>query len=283
MNIQVKKYSGDLVPFSEESLFKSLTNSGASKHEAQQVYQQIVKDLYSEIPTKELYEKAYKALKEIKTSIAARYSLKRALQKLGPEGFYFEKWVAKIFETQGFDAITGQILEGKSKVTHEIDVVASNRKENYLCECKFRNDIDAKISVTTVMYFLARFVDLESNQITFFNRAFIPTKGCLITNAFFTSDSILFANYYNIELISWNYPEEKSIKRLTDFYGLYPITCLTSLTDEEEQMLLSKNCILVRELIHNPVLLDHFKFEKDRKEIILKEAHELLNERISNR
>ena len=215
-------------------------------------------------------------MKNLKSSFAARYSLKRALQDLGPEGFFFEKWVAKIFEVQGYDTITSQTLTGKSTINHEVDVIISNKTEDIVCECKFRNDIDAKISVTTPMYFLSRFIDLKDNSFTFFNRPFKPQKGYLITNAFFTTDSIAFAECYDISLISWNYPEDKSIKRLTDYHGLYPITCLTTLTKKEEQILLSKNCILVRELVKNPVLLDHFKFSAERKELILKEAEELL-------
>lgn len=276
--MNVKKYSGELVPFSEDSFRQSLLNSGASKEDVDKVCKTTLANVYDGIPTKELYEKAFKALKEIKSSVAARYSLKRALQKLGPEGFYFEKWISKIFEIQGFNTVTGQVLEGKSKVTHEIDVIVSNKTENYVCECKFRNDIDTKISVTTPMYFFARFIDLKDKEFSFFNRSFVPTKGFLITNAFFTTDSINFAKYYGIELISWNYPENRSLKRLTDSFGLYPVTCLTNLTEEEEAILLSKNCLLVRELVKNPVLLDHFKFSEDRKKSILNEAKELINE-----
>jgi len=276
MSILITKQSGETAPFSKDSLRKSLLNSGADEIDAEKICQKIEKEIYNGITTKELYEKAFKLLKEIRSSIAARYSLKRALQDLGPEGFYFEKWVAKVFEVQGYDTITGQQLTGKSSVNHEIDVVISNRDTDIVCECKFRNDIDAKISVTTPMYFLSRFNDLKNREFTFFNRSFKPNKGFLITNAFFTSDSIAFAECYHINLISWNYPEEYSIKRLTDKQGLYPITCLTTLTKEEEKILLSKNCILVRELVRNTVLLDHFKFSDDRKKIILNEAKELL-------
>lgn len=276
MSILITKQSGETAPFSKDSLRKSLLNSGADEIDAEKICQKIEKEIYNGITTKELYEKAFKLLKEIRSSIAARYSLKRALQDLGPEGFYFEKWVAKVFEVQGYDTITGQQLTGKSSVNHEIDVVISNRDTDIVCECKFRNDIDAKISVTTPMYFLSRFNDLKNREFTFFNRSFKPNKGFLITNAFFTLDSIAFAECYHINLISWNYPEEYSIKRLTDKQGLYPITCLTTLTKEEEKILLSKNCILVRELVRNTVLLDHFKFSDDRKKIILNEAKELL-------
>lgn len=276
MNIQIKKQSGEIVPFDKNSLHKSLINSGANLEDANQICDKITNEIYNGISTKELYEKAFGLLKNLKSSFAARYSLKRALQDLGPEGFFFEKWVAKIFEVQGYDTITSQTLTGKSTINHEVDVIISNKTEDIVCECKFRNDIDAKISVTTPMYFLSRFIDLKDNSFTFFNRTFKPQKGYLITNAFFTTDSIAFAECYDISLISWNYPEDKSIKRLTDYHGLYPITCLTTLTKKEEQILLSKNCILVRELVKNPVLLDHFKFSAERKELILKEAEELL-------
>lgn len=276
MNIQIKKQSGEIVSFDKNSLHRSLINSGANLEDANQICDKITNEIYNGISTKELYEKAFGLLKNLKSSFAARYSLKRALQDLGPEGFFFEKWVAKIFEVQGYDTITSQTLTGKSTINHEVDVIISNKTEDIVCECKFRNDIDAKISVTTPMYFLSRFIDLKDNSFTFFNRPFKPQKGYLITNAFFTTDSIAFAECYDISLISWNYPEDKSIKRLTDYHGLYPITCLTTLTKKEEQILLSKNCILVRELVKNPVLLDHFKFSAERKELILKEAEELL-------
>lgn len=277
MSIQIKKQSGETVPFDKKSLCRSLVNSGATQNDADEICNIITKEIYNGISTKELYEKAFSLLKNLKSSVAARYSLKRALQDLGPEGFFFEKWVAKIFEVQGYDTITSQTLTGKSTINHEVDVIISNKKEDIICECKFRNDIDAKISVTTPMYFLSRFIDLKENNFTFFNRPFKPQKGYLITNAFFTTDSIAFAECYDINLISWNYPENQSIKRLTDQQGLYPVTCLTTLTKEEEQTLLNKNCILVRELVKNPVLLDHFKFSKKRKELILKEAEELLS------
>lgn len=278
MRVQIKKQSGEIVPFEKKSLHKSLVNSGASIQDADKICDIIVSRLYNGVTTKEVYEQAFSLLKEIRSSVAARYSLKRALQELGPDGFYFEKWVAKIFEVQGYDTITSQNLIGKSTVNHEIDVLISNKKHDFICECKFRNDIDAKISVTTPMYFLSRFNDLKDGRFNFFNRPFKPTQGYLITNVFFTTDSIAFAECYGINLISWNYPENKSLKRLTDQQGLYPVTCLTTLTKDEERTLLTKNCILVRELVKNPILLDHFNFDTERKKLILNEANELLGQ-----
>src|SRR5690606_40076069 len=92
----------------KDSYQKSLMNYGTEEIYAKKICKKIEKEIYNGITTKELYEKAFKLLKEIRSSIAARYSLKRALQDLGPEGFYFEKWVAKVFEVQGSDTITGK-------------------------------------------------------------------------------------------------------------------------------------------------------------------------------
>lgn len=273
--MNVKKFSGELVPYNEASLKGSLLKSGANRQQVEEVLECLKGKLYDQISTRELYEKAFEELKNIKNSFAARYSLKKALRDLGPEGFYFEKWVTKLFQTQGYDAISGQTLQGEA-VTHEIDVIAYKNDKMFLCECKFRNDIDAKISVTTPMYFLSRFNDLKNLKFNYFSKEMSPTEGYLITNAYMTSDSIAFANKYDIKLISWDYPENRSIKRLVDEFTFYPITCLTTLTADETKILLSKNCILVKEIITNPVLLDHFKFDEDRKKIILEEANDLV-------
>jgi len=272
--MNVRKNSGELEPFNPDSLLHSLKNSGADEQEAQAIFKILEEEMFDGISTKKLYQTAFEELKKIRSSFAARYSLKNAIKALGPEGFFFEKWMAKIFQTQGYDAINSETLQG-SAVTHEIDILASKKEELLICECKFRNDLDAKISVTTPMYFLSRFNDLKEQTYAYFGKNLRPTTGVLITNAFFTSDSIDFANHYNIELISWNYPANRNIKSLTDDFGMYPITCLTTLTDEEEELLLKKNCLLVKEIIQNPVLLDHFKFSEERKKQLLEEANDL--------
>lgn len=274
--MRVVKLSGEVVEFDEFSLRKSLYNSGADKEEADRVFDIIYPKIYDLIPTKELYALAFEELKAIRNSFAARYKLKRALQALGPEGFYFEKWVTKIFLAQGFEAIHSQTIMGASGVTHEIDIIAHNKEESLFCECKFRNDIDSKISVTTPMYFKSRFDDIKVKTYEYFGKTIKPTRGFVITNAYFTTDSIKFAEYHQLNLLSWNYPKEKNIKSLINEMGLYPITTMTTLTDEEEQLLLSKNCLLVKEIVQNPTLLDHFKFPESRKKVILQEANELL-------
>lgn len=274
--MQVKKYSGELVPFNPESLKHSLTRSGASEKQVHMVYLDIREKVYDGIPTRELYQLAFDSLKKQRNTYAARYSLKKALRELGPEGFYFEKWIAKLFEDDGYQTLTGQTVEGHA-VSHEIDVVALKGEQMLAVECKFRNDIDAKISVTTPMYFMSRVKDVSGKTYAFFNGQHSFTDGWLVTNAYLTSDSTDFGRYYNLNLLSWDYPADKSIKLRVDDNGLYPVTCLTTLSELDKNQLLKKQCILVKDILAKPDLLDSLRVTLEKKNSILLEATELIN------
>lgn len=272
----VKKYSGELVPFNSDSLRHSLTRSGANNEQVEKVYTQIKEKLFDGISTRELYQLAFEALKSQKSSFAARYSLKKALRELGPEGFYFEKWIARLFQEYGFESTTGQTIQGHA-VSHEIDVVASKGNEMLAIECKFRNDIDAKISVTTPMYFLSRFKDISDISYHFFGQDKKFTQGWLVTNAYLTSDSKDFGKYYNVNFLSWDYPVDNSIKKRVDKAVFYPVTCLTTLTDVEEKTLLQNQIILVKDIINNKEALKSLKLDSDRLRLVLEEAKELID------
>lgn len=276
MNLYVKKYSGELVPFEPNKLRHSLSKSGASKNEVNQVFQRMQPRLYEGITTRELYELAFHILRSLRDSYAARYSLKKALRDLGPEGFYFEKWVSKLFENSGYQTITGKTIQGHA-VTHEIDVIASKGDKLLAIECKFRNDIDAKISVTTPMYFLSRVKDIQNLSFSFFERAQQFSDGWLVTNAYLTSDSIRFGEHYQLNLLAWDYPLHNSIKTQVDNLALYPVTCLTNLNASENAILLSSGCILVRDLVENPEYLRSLQAKESKKRRVLIEAQELIH------
>ena len=116
-----------------------------------------------------------------------------------------------------------------------------------------------------------------NNEYEFFGKKMKPTKGFLVTNAYLTTDSIDFANYYGIGLISWNYPEGKNIKEIVDYSALYPLTCLTNLTKEQEKQLMEKGTILVKELVENPTVLDELRLDENTKNNVLEEARELID------
>ena len=275
-NFRVTKYSGDIEPFNPNSLKSSLKKSGANIEEVQRVYREIEDKVYDGITTSELYELAFASLKNQRESYAARYSLKKALRDLGPDGYYFEQWVSKLFEDNGYKAVTGQTVQGHA-VSHEIDVVAMNDKSLLAIECKFRNDPEARISVTTPMYFMSRLKDIQGIPCHFFGQTKEISDGLLVTNAYFTSDSISFAKHYGLPLLSWDYPKGNAIKERVDNISEYPITCLTTLTKQDKEILLKRHhCILVKDILQDPAVLEKIQISSSKKKRILLEATDLV-------
>lgn len=279
MNMQVKKvrkYSGELTDFDIEKLRISLGKSGASDIEIEEVLECMGPQIHDGITTKALYKIAFRQLKKVSGTFAARYSLKRALRDLGPAGYYFEKWTSKFLQSYEYDTLENQIIQGNA-VAHEADVIAERNGKMFWIECKFRNTVDAKISVTTPMYLLSRVRDISEKAYNLFGREQQFSQGWLITNAYLTSDSILFGEYYGIKMLSWDYPAKKSIKNLVDQKALYPITCLTTSTKREKDYLLERGCILVKDIMENPEVLENNRVINPRnKNKILREVSELV-------
>jgi len=274
--MKIKKYSGELVDFDINRLKGSLMKSGASEETVDAVWQKMSDTLFDGISTKEIYQLAFQLLKDERNSLAARYSLKKALRDLGPTGYLFEKWIGRLFEHIGYKTQTSLVLAGRA-VNHEVDVIAQKEEEMLVIECKFRNTVDAKVDVTNPMYFLSRFIDLKDKSFSFFDKEMKFTEPWLVTNAYLTKDAISFGNCYNIHLLSWDYPVGNSIKSRVDSMGLYPLTCLTTINKLEKDRLLSSGYILVKDILKKPNALEGFGVSKQRLEKIYQEANELIN------
>ncbi|WP_312760783.1 restriction endonuclease [Epilithonimonas sp.] len=278
--MNIKNNAGETVEFEISKLENSLRNSGAGEQSLKRVLETILPKCFDGITTGELYRMAFEELKKISNSVAARYSLKKALLELGPAGFYFEQWIARVFQNIGYKTETGQLIKGHA-VTHEADVIAKKDDKTYWVECKFRNAEDTKISVTTPMYVLSRIKDISNIQYNLFGTKTEFTDGWLITNTYFTKDSIAFSEYYGLRLLSWDYPKDKNIKSLVDQNALYPITCLTTLDGKQKQKLLEEKCVLAKELFNNQNLLNILELNEEKKSEVLKEARELMTIKIS--
>ena len=278
--MKIKNNAGEIVEFEISKLENSLRNSGAGEQSLKRVLETILPKCFDGITTGELYRMAFEELKKISNSVAARYSLKKALLELGPAGFYFEQWIARVFQNIGYKTETGQLIKGHA-VTHEADVIAKKDDKTYWVECKFRNAEDTKISVTTPMYVLSRIKDISNIQYNLFGTKTEFTDGWLITNTYFTKDSVAFSEYYGLRLLSWDYPKDKNIKSLVNQNALYPITCLTTLDGKQKQKLLEEKCVLAKELFNNQNLLNILELNDEKKSEVLKEARELMTIKIS--
>lgn len=272
--MKIVKHSGDIVDFNPIKLKQSLLKSGASQSVVETILQTIKKEIYEGISTKQIYKMAFGLLKKASNSNAARYNLKEAVRLLGPAGFFFEKYIARLFASEHYETKTNLTLQGKC-VSHEIDVLVKKDQIISMVECKFHMGKEANSDVKVPMYILSRFNDLKERRHTIFSGKELISKCWIVTNNRFTSDAITFAKCSGLSLLSWNYPENNNLKTKNDDNFLYPVTCLTTLSLDEKEKLLILDVILVKEIINNSYCLERIGLSSNRIKNVLREASEL--------
>jgi hypothetical protein len=200
--------------------------------------------------------------------------LRAAIQLLGPAGFFFEKFIARLFVSEGYLAQTNLFLSGKC-VGHEVDVVIKKNDYIEMVECKFHSGKDANSDVKVPLYILSRFNDLKDRSHKIYSKKDVISACWIVTNNRFTSDAIAFAKCSGLQLLSWDYPEKFSLRKKIDDQQLYPITCLTTLTIAEKDKLMVLDIILAKEILENLEILERIGISPNRIKNVLKEASEL--------
>ncbi len=264
--------SGEKVPFSSGKLKRSLEKSGAGTADVTFILADITAMLYEDIPTKEIYARAFSLLRKKSRSNAARYKLKRALIELGPTGYPFEQYVGELMKYQGYDVEVNVFVKGHC-VTHEIDVIAKKEHKQFMVECKFHTKQSRNCDIKVPLYIQSRFKDVEKVWAKLPGHEHMFHQGWIFTNTRFTSVALEYGECVGLKLIGWDYPKQGSLKDRIDIAGLHPITCLTSLTKKEKVLLLNRRKVLCRDLCSDPELLFMVGIKESRHANILKEAH----------
>lgn len=267
--IYVVKASGKKEIFNEDKVRKTIRRAGIPENIEARLMDQINSQMYDNIPTSKIYQNILRYLDEVSYPQGkTKYSLKQAIMDLGPSGYPFEKYLAEVFKSRGYEADYSVHLKGKC-ASHEIDVVA--QKENHYClvECKFHNEPGIKSDIKISLYVKARFDDLIANPE---NNGIVTAEPWLVTNTKFTKRAIKYSNCAGLKLLGWNYPPHESLRDWVDQANLYPITSLFSLSEEQKQRLLEAEIVLCRNFINlKPDYLKSFG-------ISLKKAAEAIEE-----
>jgi len=218
MTIHVLKRDGRREEFKREKIVRTCRRVGASERIARKVAKEVEDRIYDGITTDEVLTLVVDLLDKYEYSKGVKYNLKKSLLRLGPSGFGFEKFVARLLEEYGYSTKTNVYTDGRC-VRHEIDVIAEKEKR-YMIECKFHN-LPIYTGLKEVMYTYARFLDLlESENSAEFNSVWV------FTNTKFSEDAKRYAKCKGMKLTGWNYPEKEGIETLLERKNLYPISIL---------------------------------------------------------
>ncbi len=272
--IVVKKYNGEVEPFSFKKLQNSLKRSGATPEEIKIIINMIKNTVYNGISSKEIYKKAFQQLRKMNRVYASKYSLKRAIAELGPTGYPFEKLIGALLKHRGYDVQVGVVLSGYC-VNHEVDVLAKKNTDAFPVECKFHSKYNSVNNVRIPLYIHSRFLDLQKKWNVDSNKKTTLRQAWIVSNTKFTLEAIKYASCVGIRLLGWNYPENDGINQHIDKFGLYPITALTSLTKREKDLLIKQDVILVKELVAEHLILHKIGLTPQKSKRILSEAKKL--------
>jgi len=245
----VVKASGERELFDEEKVRNSIRRAGIPLEVEDQILEHVNSDLYDNIPTKKIYQNVLGFLKQSSYSQGeAKYSLKQAIMSLGPSGYPFENYLAEILKKRGYTTETGLIVEGRC-TSHEIDVLAEKKQLRLFVECKFHNRPGLKTDIKVALYVRARFDDIaaalqgEPDVLKKFNQPW------LATNTKFTRRTIRYGKCAGLSLLGWNYPKGDSLRDWVEKAGLYPLTCLRSLSRSQKAKLLEEDIVLCQDLL----------------------------------
>lgn len=272
--MDVIKANGEVVPFDEERIRRSLARAGAKASVREEVVDLVKAKMHDGIPTSELYSIVFAELRRLQAPSAGKYNLKKAILQLGPTGFPFEKLIAALFEVDGFTALTGQMVPGRC-VSHEVDVVAKKDNVLYHAECKFHSFQGKVCDVKHALYVDARFRDVGEKTREIAGDARIHYQGWLITNTRMTSEAIAYGTCAGLGLLSWDYPEEKNLRSWIDSSGLHPLTSLSSLSVKQKRQLLERGLVLCREIEKNEGRLVEIGMSRGEIDNVLREAYSI--------
>jgi hypothetical protein len=247
MAITILKASGVPEEFDRRKLVSSLIRSGAPADVAEEIAGEVIKQIGPATRTKDIYRVAKKLLKRHNLATGMRYSLKKAISVLGPSGYPFERYVARILKDHGYAVEVDRVINGYC-VTHEVDVLARNGKEHFVIECKYHSDGGKPTDVKVALYIHSRFNDIKKAYELMPEHATDVHQGWLVTNTRCTTDAIKYAECVGLRIVSWRYPATGSLEKMIEEKRLYPVTILPSARRKFLETLFLNNFILAQDI-----------------------------------
>lgn len=246
--MKITKATGQKENFNENKIKVSLRKIGAKEQDVQEIVQYINRLLYPGKSSRRILEEILTVLHKKSPALAVKYGFKNAMMDLGPSGYPFEKYIARLFKENGYRVKVGQIIKGYC-VDHEVDVVAEKRDKKFMVECKYHNNFGARTDLRVALYTYARFLDIKETWEKNSNGSEIFHYPVLVTNTKCTSNAINYARCRGLKIISWHYPANQSLEKLAESKKLYPVTSLFSLDKITKNKLLKQDIVLLKDLV----------------------------------
>ncbi len=272
MAVTITKSSGQREEFLTKKLAESLIRAGASPEAAFDIARQVEAKITPASHTRARFRLAKRMLRKHNAVSGMKYSLKHALSALGPSGYPFEKYIARVLRVYGYEIEVDKIMQGYC-VSHEVDVYGRKGNEHCVIECKYHSTGGNPTDIKIALYVHARFQDIQKAFEANSDKAQI-LQGWLVTNTRCTTDAIKYAECTGLKIVSWRYPETGSLEKIIEEKRLYPVTLLPSAKKKALESLFKNDIIMAQEIadMDEPTFLEKSGLDSESARLIKKEA-----------
>lgn len=272
MAVTITKSSGQREEFITRKLAESLMRAGATPEAAFDIAVQVEAKITPASHTKAIFKLAKRMLRRHNAVSGMKYSLKHALSALGPSGYPFEKYIARVLRVYGYETEVDKIIQGYC-VSHEVDVYGRKGNEHCVIECKYHSTGGNPTDIKIALYVHARFEDIRKAFDTNSGKEQV-LQGWLVTNTRCTTDAIKYAECTGLKIVSWRYPERGSLEKIIEEKRLYPVTLLPSAKKKALESLFRNDIIMAQEIadMDEPTFLKRSGLDSESARLIKKEA-----------
>lgn len=239
---QVVKRNGRIESYDRQKIRSSLLKC-TGPAVAERVIAELEGSITGRVNSSEIHERIKKILWRHDPAGAVRYQLRESMMKLGPAGYNFEDFYARIVREMGHEPLVRQRLSGRC-VIHELDVIYSDAGGKRFAEMKYHNEFGIYTGLKEALYTYMRLLDLNEA-----NHGFAGAE--LVSNTKVSDDAIDFAKCRGMGIIAWKYPPDSGLEVMIERMKLYPVTSFEELIGEGRvRKLMSEGVITVKDLVH---------------------------------
>jgi hypothetical protein len=244
--VYVTKADGSKQLFDREKIVETCQRMGANPKVAVQVAEEIEKNLYEGITTKEILQTIFKLVGLHKPAVKHLFDLKQGISLMEPKP-EFEVFIRVVLAHSGFQVKPNMILKGLCG-EHEVDAIAVKDGLTYLVEAKHHRNYHALTGLDESRIARAIIEDVTEGYTSGATKVKID-QAIIVTNTKYSEHAISYGHCRDILQVGWSSPEGFGLRDIVEKYRLYPLSCLRGISTETRLRLVEAGIVLIKQLL----------------------------------
>jgi predicted nucleic acid-binding protein len=244
--VYVTKANGYKQLFDKEKIVQTCQRIGANREVAIQVAQEVEKNLYPGISTKQILQIIFVMMRKHKPAIRHLFDLKQgiSLMESKPE---FEVFVRVLLAHSGFQVKPNVILRGLCG-EHEVDALATKDGLTHFVEAKHHSNYHALTGLDESRIARAIIEDVTDGYTSGSTEIKID-RAMIVTNTRYSEHAVNYGSCRSILQVGWASPEGFGLRDIVEKHKLYPLSCLRGVNTETRLRLVEAGIVLIKQLL----------------------------------